>query len=97
MDAITNLAGGRVKKEEFKDLCELSEQVYGYKYAWKKLRSVKGKPRFTRINRGLIFAQRQIGNRSMEARCMPLTNAGIKQFMLATLESRKQMEVSKND
>lgn len=78
-----------MKKEEFKELCELSEKVLGHKYAWKKLRS-----------KGIVHAAKKIG-RGFTANRTPLSIAGVKHYLLTTLEMRenlqKELEAKNNE
>lgn len=63
-----------MKKEEFKELCDLSLLALGNKYAWKKLRT-----------QGLVHAVENIG-RGRRARRMPLTVEGVKHYLKTTLD-----------
>lgn len=69
-----------MKREDFKELCELSEKVLGHKYAWKKLRS-----------KGLVSELVRVG-RGFTARRMPLSVAGVKQYLTMTLQMQEKIK-----
>lgn len=68
-------------KEEFQELCDLSEKVFKHKYAWKKLRT-----------QGLVSGVERVGRYGARARRMPLTYAGVKHYMEMTLQMREKMQ-----
>lgn len=70
-----------MKREEFEDLCDLSERALGHKYAWKKL-----------MKKGLVSEYQRVGRRGATARRMPLTTNGVKQYLVATLEMQAKMK-----
>lgn len=78
-----------MKKEDFKELCDLSEKALGSKYAWKKLRT-----------KGLISGKQHIG-RGAIARRMPLSVEGVKHYLKTTLDLqekiRKDLEAKNAD
>jgi hypothetical protein len=69
-----------MKKEEFKELCDLSFLVLGHKYAWKKLRT-----------KGLVHNRQAVG-RGFVAQRTPLSVAGVKQYLKTTLEMRSKLQ-----
>jgi hypothetical protein len=68
-----------MKKEEFRELCDLSLLALGHKYAWKKLR-----------NKGLVHERKAVG-RGFIARRMPLTVEGVKHYLKTTLEMQSKL------
>jgi hypothetical protein len=78
-----------MKKEEFRELCDLSLLALGHKYAWKKLR-----------NKGLAHERKAVG-RGFIARRMPLTVEGVKHYLKTTLDMQsklqKELEEKKNE
>lgn len=82
-----------MKKEETKELEELSLKVFGRKYAYRKLRT-KGLALEQSINKGT-------GNLGRVVRRMPLSPQGVKMYMEKTLamreEIKKQQETQKDE
>lgn len=69
-----------MRKEEFKELCDLSYLALGHKYAWKKLRRC-----------GLVSERVRVG-RGHVARRMPLSVEGVKHYLKTTLEMRSKIQ-----
>lgn len=78
-----------MKKEEYAELCELSREILGHRYAWKKLRI-----------KGLVSDLKRVGN-GFTARRMPLSLEGVKHYLLTTKKMReelqKEMEAKKDE
>ena len=84
-------------KQEFKEICDLSFLALGDKYAWQKLRSVKGKPKFYKSNKGLVSGKQIVNPKgpkppAFTARRMPLSVEGVKHYLKTTLEMKSKMQ-----
>lgn len=78
-----------MKKETVTEMNELSIQVFGKPYAWKKL-----------LTKGLVMGNSinpKTGDRGIVRRRRPLTVEGAKHYMETTLKMLKAKEDSKDD
>ncbi len=69
-----------MKREEFKELCNLSQEALGHRYAWKKLRSP-----------GLVHSRERLG-KGFIARRMPLTTEQVKHYLNTTINMKQQIK-----
>jgi hypothetical protein len=66
-------------KETFKELCALSQQVFGKKYAWRKL---------TKVNGGMVIGTDK--TQTYKYRRMRLTLDQVREYMLGLVKLQQQ-------